>query len=141
MFTQTGLHAVRALVVLARLPAGEYAGTGHLAKQTGAPRNYLGKLLQTLAHAGLVESQRGLGGGFRLAQPARKITLLDVIEPFEHVSRWNGCILGNPRCSEAVPCALHEHWKAARGPYLEFLQQTTLADVLTSDRLPFACSR
>ena len=141
MFSQSGLHAVRALVVLARLPASEYAGAGQLAKETGSPRNYLGKLLQTLAHAGLVESQRGAGGGFRLARPSRKITLLEAVEPFEQISRWNGCILGNARCSEAVPCSLHEQWKAARQPYLEFLHQTTLADVLTSDRLPFSCSR
>lgn len=141
MFTQSGLHAVRALVVLARLPASEYAGAGQLAKETGSPRNYLGKLLQSLARAGLVESQRGAGGGFRLARPARKIALFEAVEPFEEISRWNGCILGNPRCSEAVPCALHDQWKTARQPYLDFLRKTTLADVLNSDRLPFTCSR
>jgi Rrf2 family protein len=136
MFTKTGLHAVRALVALAQLDDGEYAGAAHIAEDIDAPPNYLGKLLQTLAHAGLVESQKGLGGGFRLTRPAKAITLLDVVEPFEHISRWTGCILGGSACSETEPCVLHEQWKAARGPNLKFLQQTTLADLLARKRLP-----
>jgi DNA-binding IscR family transcriptional regulator len=42
----------------------------------------------------LVQSQKGIGGGFRLARDPGAISLLDVVEPIEHVSRWSGCILG-----------------------------------------------
>src|SRR5262245_40143967 len=112
MLSKTGLHAVRAMVALARLPEGTYAGAGKVAQDIGAPQNYLGKLLKSLAGEGLVESQKGLGGGFRLARDPRKISLLDVVEPIEHVSRWSGCILGRPECSEANACAIHDRWKA-----------------------------
>ena len=71
MLSKTGLHAVRAIVALARLPGGAYAGAGRIAQEISAPQNYLGKLLQSLADEGLVESQKGLGGGFRLARSAR----------------------------------------------------------------------
>src|SRR5262245_45264992 len=100
MLTKTGMHAIRAMVALAKLPDGAYTGAVRVAKEIDAPQNYLGKLLKLLAREGLVESQKGLGGGFRLARDARAITLLDVVEPIEHLSRWAGCILGRPECSD-----------------------------------------
>ncbi len=130
MLSKTGLHAVRALVALAKLPAGTYAGAAHIARDIGAPQNYLGKLLKALAAEGLVESQKGLGGGFRLARDPRDISLLDVVEPIEHVSRWSGCILGRPECSEIDPCAIHDRWKAVREAYLRMLRRTTLAELV-----------
>jgi Rrf2 family protein len=120
------------MAALARLPEGSYAGAAKVAKEIGAPQNYLGKLLQNLSHEGLVESQKGLGGGFRLAREPRHITLLDVIEPIERVSRWSGCILGRPECGDVNPCAIHNKWKAVRNAYLNLLQTTTIADLLRS---------
>lgn len=130
MMTKTGLHALRAIVVLARLPQGTYVGAGRIAQDIGAPQNYLGKLLQTLAREGLVESQKGLGGGFRLVRDPACISLFDVVEPIEHISRWSSCILGYPACSEAHPCALHDRWKTVRDAYLQMLQTTTIAELV-----------
>jgi Rrf2 family iron-sulfur cluster assembly transcriptional regulator len=130
MITKSGLHAVRAMVALARLPEGEHAGAARIAREIGAPQNYLGKLLQTLARAGLVHSQTGLGGGFRLAREPQRISLLDVVDPIEHISRWAGCILGHPECSETAPCAIHDRWKAVRDAYLKMLRRTTIADLV-----------
>jgi Rrf2 family protein len=130
MISKTGLHAVRAVLALARLPVGAYAGAVKVAQEIDAPQNYLGKLLQGLAREGLVESQKGLGGGFRLARDPRKITLFDIVDPFEQLSRWAGCILGRAECSDADPCAIHDKWKAARTAYLRMLQTTTVADLV-----------
>jgi Rrf2 family protein len=130
MITKTGLHAIRAMVALARLPEGAYAGAGRIAQEIDAPQNYLGKLLQALTHEGLLKSQKGLGGGFRLTKPADEISLLDVAEPFEHISRWAGCVLGRPECSERDPCAIHNKWKKVREAYLALLEGTTIADLL-----------
>jgi Rrf2 family protein len=117
-------------VALAKLPEGAYAGAARIAQEIGAPQNYLGKLLKALGEEGVVESQKGLGGGFRLARDARQISLLDVVEPIEHISRWSGCILGRPQCSEADPCAIHDRWKAVRDAYLRMLQGTTIAELV-----------
>jgi Rrf2 family transcriptional regulator, iron-sulfur cluster assembly transcription factor len=138
MLTRTGLHAVRAMVALARLPAGAYAGAGKIASEIGAPQNYLGKILQTLAGEGLVTSQKGLGGGFRLAREPKRISLFDVVDPLEHLSRWSGCILGRPECSEVEPCAIHHRWKKVRQAYLDMLSQTTIADLVAKGEATFA---
>ena len=129
MLSRTSIHAIRAIVALAELPAGSYAGTAVLAKEIGAPPNYLGKLLQQLAHAGLLHSQKGLGGGFSLARPADEISLLDIVEPLEHLSRWQTCILGRPKCSDKAPCVLHRRWGAVRDAYLDLLRDTTVASL------------
>ncbi len=130
MITRTGLHAVRAMAALARLPEGAYAGAATVARDIGAPPNYLSKLLQGLAREGLVRSQKGLGGGFRLARDPKQITLLDVVEPIEQVSRWAGCVLGHRDCSDETPCAIHDRWKQVRTAYLRMLSRTTVADLL-----------
>ena len=70
-----------------------------------------------------------------MARDARKVTLFDVVEPIEHVSRWSGCILGRSTCSDRAPCALHERWKAVRNAYLHMLQETTLAELAARGEL------
>ena len=116
MISKTGIHAIKALAALAELPEGTYAGAGAIAGQIGARANYLGKLLQALSHHGLVVSQKGMGGGFRLGREPQTITLLDVVEPIDHVSRWGGCFLGGGRCADSAPCAVHQRWgDGARG--------------------------
>lgn len=129
MISRTGIHATMALTSLANLPTGEFAGAGAIAREIGAPQNYLGKLLNNLVTAGLVESQKGYGGGFRLTKPARSITVYDIVEPIDHVSRWGNCFLGGGTCSETEPCAVHYRWKEVRERYLAFLKETTLADL------------
>lgn len=126
---------MRAMAALARLPEGAYAGAGKIAREIGAPPNYLSKLLQALSQEGLVRSQKGLGGGFRLARDSRRITLLDVVDPIERLQRWSGCILGRSECSDAAPCAIHDRWKAVRNAYLQMLQRTTIADLVAKGEL------
>jgi len=130
VISKTGLHAIHAMCALAKLPDGEWVGTPLIAEEIGAPRNYLGKLLQTLARQGLVESQKGLGGGFRLAIQPGSITLMDVVERIDQVERWSECLLGLPKCSGKNPCALHEKWGALRDGYLSLLRNTSIADLL-----------
>lgn len=136
MISKTGLHAIKALAALAGLADGAYAGAADVAQSIGAPRNYLGKLLKALANAGLVESQKGKGGGFRLARAPSLIPLLDVLEPIEPIARWSGCFLGGSQCSDGSPCCLHDRWKTVRDVYLQFLSETTIADLL--GRIPAA---
>ena len=133
MISRTAVHAVRALTSLAALSEGSYAGAAEVARQIEAPRNYLGKLLNTLAGAGLVESQKGKGGGFRLARPPGQVSILEVVEPIDRVSRWSGCFLGGARCSDDAPCAVHRQWGEVREVYLRFLQDTTLAALVDAE--------
>ncbi len=131
MLSKTALSAVKAFVALAELPSGEHLGAAAIADQTDAGPNYLGKLLKSLSKTGLLESQKGFGGGFRLGRDPSRISLFEVVEPIDHVSRWDGCFMGKGTCDERSPCAVHDRWKKVRQAYLEFLNATTIADLAT----------
>lgn len=129
MISKTATHALKAMTFLAEQP-GEFLGAASVAERIGAPQNYLGKLLHSLLQSGIVYSQRGSGGGFRLARPPEAISLFDIVERVDHISRWEGCCLGGESCSANSPCALHDKWVALRDPYLRTLKETTLADLI-----------
>lgn len=133
MLSRSCVHAIRAVVFLASVPPGAYCGTSAIADTTGAPRNYLGKLLLQLSRRGLVESQKGLGGGFRLAQSPDKISLHDVVASIEDVTRWKECAFGGRHCSDETPCPLHERWGAVRTAYMALLMNTSVAELVVSD--------
>jgi len=129
MLSQSGIHAIRAMVTLATLPESEYRGVAEIARETGSPRNYLGKLLLQLSRHGLVESRKGLGGGFRLSKPAREIRLYDVMGGIEDINRWTECAFSNRACSDTNPCIVHGRWGHAREAFLTFLRDTTIAEL------------
>lgn len=129
MISKTAVHALNAVVELAGLPENEYCGAAKLADHIRAPQNYLGKLLQTLSQAGVVLSQKGMGGGFRLARRAEEIRLLDVVDPIDHISKWSRCLMSQDNCSEDHPCAMHTRWAVVRDAYFKMLTDSTIADV------------
>jgi Rrf2 family protein len=57
------------------------------------PEGALAKVFQQLVRAGLAVGTRGIGGGYRLARPASKITVLDVLRVFERPRRPGTCLL------------------------------------------------
>jgi Rrf2 family protein len=130
MLSKTSMQIIRALIELAKLPPGRFEGARRLAKRIDAPANYLGKSLQRLSLQGLVASQKGFGGGFRLGKSPRQITLYDVVGLTENVSRWSQCATGLRKCSGSSKCSLHNRWKTVRRTHLEFLKQTTIGDLI-----------
>lgn len=128
MLSKTALSVVKAVVELAGLAPDEFEGAASVAQRIDAPKNYLSKQLKALASTGLVESQKGKGGGFRLGRSPDRIALFDVIEPIDQVSKWTGCFLGG-RCDCRKACPVHGRWATVREEYLNFLKETTVADI------------
>jgi len=129
MINKSSLLAIRALTELAQLPPGECAGARSIAEKIHAPANYLGKLLQSLASHGLIVSQKGRGGGFRLEKNPKKISLFDVITAIEDVGKWSKCFLGRNQCSDSSPCHVHHQWKQVREAYIQFLEGINVYDL------------
>lgn len=129
MLTITSQYALRALVHLARLPEGKVMLGRDLAAATEIPPSYLSKMLVSLRNAGILETSRGTGGGYRLRKPAQEIYLIDVVELFETVSRNHTmCLLnGTHQCNEASPCSAHAIWRDLRATYMGALISTPLS--------------
>ena len=130
MLSQTAEYALRAVLALAAEPEGPPLGAARLAGMLRIPQNYLSKTLHQLARAGVLESNRGKLGGFRLARAANRITLLEVVSPFDDVSGRRVCLLGRPECSDHTACTAHRRWKAVAERTAAFFRETTLADLL-----------
>ena len=130
MISKTGLYVIRALAELAKVPDDTWLGTAILAKEIGAPVNYLGKLLHILTRERIIVSQKGVRGGVRLARPAGEISLLQALDPFENFARWNECLLGQEGCPDVTPCAINARWGPVRDEVMRVLRETTAADLI-----------
>jgi len=78
------LFALYSVLESASQPARQLSA-GEIARRYRISPHHLAKVLHTLARAGVVESVRGVGGGYRFAGNARRLTLMDVIALFETV--------------------------------------------------------
>src|SRR6202035_3000852 len=76
-------YAVRAAVELAAATDEKPVKAERIATAQGIPLNFLENILGELRHAGIVRSQRGADGGFRLAKPGDQITIADVMRAVE----------------------------------------------------------
>ena len=129
LLTTTAEYALRALAELATEGPAEAVRASDLAARTGVPEAYLSKVLRRLVSRGLLHGTKGHGGGFMLARPAARIRFIDVLEAVDAMPEANRCIFGQPRCSEANPCALHPAWSKMKGAFEAWARTTTLADV------------
>lgn len=129
MLSKTSQYALRAILFLAHQPLGSSVRASDIAHNLRVPANYLSKILHTLACDGLLRSERGPGGGFRLARSPRDMTVADVIKPFEKPVSSRACLLGRPVCRDSQACAVHERWKVASEGMLEFFRETTVEEL------------
>jgi Rrf2 family iron-sulfur cluster assembly transcriptional regulator len=127
--SRTAEHAVRALLYLA-IHGPESVKASTIARELGAPANYMSKTLHALAGAGILSSRRGPTGGFKLGVAPERLTLARIIEVVDDPAPKDMCLIDNTRCSDRRPCALHGRWKKVSDRVWEPLRSTTLSDLL-----------
>ncbi len=129
MLSTTSEYALRALAYLAAQPPGTALLGRDLARAADVPANYLAKILLILRNAELVDSTRGLTGGYRLRKRPEEIFLIDVVELFDGVPRTQpACFLRHQKpCSGSSPCSAHKLWSDVQARYLGFLVSTSLS--------------
>lgn len=102
--TRQADYAMRAVLYLATY---RLANTREIAKAQSVPREYLAKIVQELARAGIVKTQRGVGGGITLARPPEEISLIDVLEAIEGPLTINRCFSHPRECPRESFCSMH----------------------------------
>lgn len=128
MFSQTAEYALRAVVVLANDAEKPWTAQD-IAAQSLVPQDYLMKVLQSLAKAGLVTAQRGRGGGFILTRTPDDITVLDVINAVDPLRRIKHCPLGLKAHSTTL-CPLHRKLDDAIRSVEEAFASATIGQLL-----------
>ena len=130
MISPTAEYALRAMVAIAQ-SSGDAVVTSTIAEITRVPPGYLAKVLQTLRKAGLVDSKRGLGGGFTLARPAEEVTVLEVVNSVDPIKRIDRCPLGIDS-HETGLCPLHKRLDDATELVEQSFASTTIAELLST---------
>ena len=100
-----------------------------LATAIECPEQFLSKVLQNLARAGLVISHRGNTGGFELPQPVKSVTLREVVEAIEGPIRLNLCLTSDKSCSRQKWCPAHGVWAEAQEAVAVVLQKATIGEL------------
>lgn len=109
-------YAVRALTELARRGEGEPVPIGEIAKAREIPVQFLEGLFATLRRAGILQSQRGVKGGYRFARPPAEITVLEITELLD------GELGSGPGADDQV-------WTEGVNALKSVLRATSIADI------------
>ncbi|HEX8834291.1 MAG TPA: Rrf2 family transcriptional regulator [Abditibacteriaceae bacterium] len=124
----TAEYALRAIVHLATDENASQT-VGQIAQGTRVPPGYLSKVLQNLSRVGLITSQRGLGGGFRLAKSPQELSILEVVQSVDPIERIHTCPLGLEAHGTNL-CPLHRRLDNALALIEEQFRATTIAELL-----------
>ncbi|WP_243322828.1 Rrf2 family transcriptional regulator [Geothrix sp. SG200] len=126
-----------ALQALVRMPGdGTYRLARNLATELDLPGPFLAKILQTLCHAGLLESLRGPTGGFRLTRAPEHITLREVVLAMEGPEPFEDCLLGRAAVGEDCHCPIRPAWDVLQTLLTRVLAQTSLRDLQAARSAP-----
>jgi Rrf2 family protein len=125
----TARYALRAMMHLAALPAGERIRARDLSRASGVPPAYLSKIMRRLVARRLLLAVKGHGGGYRLARPPGRIRLSDVLEAAGGALERDLCVFGDGRCDPAEPCPLHSSWSELNDAFHAWSRRTTILKV------------
>jgi Rrf2 family cysteine metabolism transcriptional repressor len=128
-----GEYALRALLVLGLNYKQSVVRIQTISQHQNIPKRFLEQILNDLKSAGVVESKRGVAGGYRLARPPADISLASVIRHIEGalapVSCVSECFYEKCSCPDEARCAIRSVMKQARDAVVAIVEKLTVADL------------
>ena len=133
-----GRYAMVALADLAMQPDGALTSLGEVSKRQDISLPYLEQLFVKLRRAGLVESVRGPGGGYRLARPATEIRVSEVLGAVDETvsAMHTGAGASGGLSGSRAQSMTNRLWEGLSAHVYVFLHQTRLSDIVTNDLAP-----
>ena len=125
-------YAVRALCTLADAD-GKPVTSESLATAQGLPAKFLESILNDMRRAGLLLSQRGAEGGYRLAKSPKEISVADVIRPLDGPLAEVRGLRPEAASYEGSAEHLRDVWVAVRASLRQVLEQVTIADIVSGN--------
>ena len=130
-----GEYALRALLVLGQdyLEDDSVVRIQQISTQQNIPKRFLEQILNDLKSARIVESKRGVAGGYRLSRPPEKITLAEVIRHVEGALAPISCVserfYEKCSCPDEARCAIRSVMKEARDAVVKIVERITVAEL------------
>ncbi len=130
-----GEYALRALLVLGLHygPGSEVIRIQTISEHQNIPKRFLEQILNDLKTAGIVQSKRGIAGGYRLAKPPEQITLAAIIRHIEGALAPVSCVSQNfyqkCSCPDESRCAIRSVMKEVRQAVVDVVERVTVAEL------------
>src|SRR6185312_732908 len=122
-------YATEVMTVLAAAPARVHSAQ-ELAERVRLELPTVSKLLKQLASAGLIESFRGVNGGYRLARAAERISIADIVIAMEGPIGMTECSAQSGLCDHESHCGVRVNWQRINEAIAGALAGVSLADML-----------
>ena len=132
LITRNTDYAVRALCCIAEQEKN-IVSTDQMVQNLQMPRPFLRKILQILNKKGLLNSYKGKGGGFTLALPPEKISLIDVMKIFQGPTRLNECKFKKSDCPYTSDCLLKKKIDEIEKEVVIKLKAITIASIIKKE--------
>lgn len=122
-----------AVVILAELAAGGggLMTASGLSEKTGLPEPTVAKVLKLLARGGMIDSSRGINGGYKLSKLPNEINMAAVITALEGPVQLTSCVDGSEECcNHSINCSMKGKWNPVNAAMQKALEDVSLAQML-----------
>lgn len=116
-------HAIKCVLYLS-IQQFECISVAELSEKLNIPRQFLAKIVQKLSKAGILASQQGKQGGFRLVSKPSEIKLYDVFIAIQSIPTVNTCVVDEQFCERVSFCAVHNVWMDIQSDIIKKLKNT-----------------
>lgn len=134
IFSKSFSYALRILMFMALKPEEIYSAQ-YLYENLHIHNRYLRRIMTRLGKSGFVKSVRGIKGGIVFQLPIDQIFLSDIIDQFEGMETFDGCIMGVADCKVSPRCTMHLLWDETKQKMLETFSKTSLKMLLNNPEL------
>ena len=131
MFSKSCNYAIKAAIFIAKHSLEENkVGFVDIAKEIDSPQAFTAKILQILVKSGIIDSVKGVNGGFYIPKKNIATTyLVEIVDAIDGDAVFHGCGLGLLQCSETHPCPVHDKFKSIRDELAHMLETTNLEEL------------
>jgi Rrf2 family transcriptional regulator, iron-sulfur cluster assembly transcription factor len=131
--TTRGRYAVMAMVDLAQNGAEKPISLSEIAERQNISLGYLEQLFARLRQANLIESTRGIHGGYLLARSPANIRIGEIVDAADESLKATRCTAMNSGCMQGKKCKTHDLWESLTHHVHFFLNSVSLQDVLDNN--------
>lgn len=133
MISTKGRYALRVMVDLADHNNGSFIPLDDIAERQGISEKYLEGIVSSLSKAGIVESVRGKGGGYRLNRPLEEYTVGEILTCTEGAFAPVSCLSDEEnQCERASKCPTLNMWQDLQNMINNYFNNVTIRDLLNN---------
>ncbi len=138
IFSKSFGYSLRSVLYVAASGANNHrVPLSEVAEKLNIPRHFLGKVMKRLVKEGILSSQKGPSGGFRINERTLNTSLFTFVSITRETGQFDSCVLRLEKCNARQPCPLHRQAEWLKQQWRNLLSSTTVHDLLDKEHPDF----